>query len=380
MAVVNGTSGPDVLDYAQGVTDLADIISGLEGDDTLYGHGGDDTLDGGTGADVMQGGEGNDTYIVDDAGDSVFEAIPSNQPSGFGGVDTVMASISHNAGFLIENVTLTGSDNINALGNALGNVLVGNSGNNILVGGGGVDHISGGAGADVLYGGVGKDVLDGGEGADVMYGGADHDIFYVDNVNDVVIETDADNSDPIFWNVIVSSVDYTLPRNVRYLMLAGTDNLNAYGNDQVNQIYGNAGDNYLWGGDGQDILIGFYGNDVFDGGNGNDALLLNTAATETVVFSIPLGPNNLDRIGAFTSGQDQMHLDHDIFPGLAMGALEEDAFTSLGVADTADQRIIYDPGTGLVSYDDDGTGPDGQTAFAQMDLHTPLSYQDFVVV
>ena len=80
------------------------------------------------------GGAGNDTYVVDNAGDVVNE-------SGGSGTDTVQASVSfsladpvHAIGS-IENLTLTGTDAINATGNNLDNVIVGNSGANILTGG-----------------------------------------------------------------------------------------------------------------------------------------------------------------------------------------------------------------------------------------------------
>ena len=107
----------------------------------------------------------------------------------------------------IENLTLTGTAAINGTGNGLINTLNGNSAANVLDGGDGNDTLNGNAGNDVLigglgidtlygradddrlFGGAGADRLDGGTGADVMIGGADNDIYTVDNVADVVDET-----------------------------------------------------------------------------------------------------------------------------------------------------------------------------------------------
>ena len=148
-----GTASADTIDAAHSAmgqelpTDSADTIYGMAGNDYISSLGGDDYLDGGAGADHMLGGTGNDTYVVDNAGDVVDE-------TGGDGLDLVKASVTfsladavHAIGD-IENLTLTGTANINATGNALDNVLIGNSGNNVLIGGAGADTLDGGGGTD----------------------------------------------------------------------------------------------------------------------------------------------------------------------------------------------------------------------------------------
>lgn len=195
MATINGTTGNDKLLGTNG----DDIIRGLEGDDELsvvqtfinqldgivnLGDPGNDLLDGGLGNDIMKGGIGNDTYLVDSVGDQVIEFFdtiiePESQEVLNGGNDTVIASVSYTLSNFVENLKLTGTDDLSATGNSSNNVLTGNVGNNILNGLGGNDRLLGGKGDDVLNGESGDDLLIGGKGDDVLVGdtGADQFLF-----------------------------------------------------------------------------------------------------------------------------------------------------------------------------------------------------------
>ena len=64
------------------------------------------------------------------------------------GTDLIQSSVTYTASNNVENLTLTGSGNIDATGNALANTLTGNSGNNTLNGGAGNDTLTGGSGTD----------------------------------------------------------------------------------------------------------------------------------------------------------------------------------------------------------------------------------------
>jgi Ca2+-binding RTX toxin-like protein len=129
-SVAGGTTGDDTV-VGQSADD---ILSGGAGDDSLDGGAGNDTLSGGSGSDILTGGVGNDIYIID-ALDSIFEDAN-------GGIDTIMANFSYTLGSYLENLLLSGSDDIDAIGNSLNNILGSNSGDNLLNGIGGFNRAS----------------------------------------------------------------------------------------------------------------------------------------------------------------------------------------------------------------------------------------------
>ncbi|HEU0068778.1 MAG TPA: calcium-binding protein, partial [Nitrospiraceae bacterium] len=203
-----------------------DTLNGGDGADTLTGLAGNDTLNGGAGNDAMDGGAGNDTYVVDSASDTVTESLTGV----VGGTDIVQSSAANfTLGANVENLTLTGTDNLNGTGNELNNILTGNSGNNSL---------------------------DGGTGADKMAGGTGNDFYTADSARDVVTEALNAGTDKVF-----ASLNYTLGANVEDLELTGSANLTGTGNAFANTLTGNSGNNTLIGGLGEDIVNGGAGND-----------------------------------------------------------------------------------------------------------------------
>ena len=124
------------------------------------------------------------------------------------------------------------------------------------------------------------------------------------------------------------------------------------------------------GGSGRDTLIGNEGANRLTGGQGRD----------TFVFSSPLGA--VDRIEDFAPADDMIELSSSIFKKLALGALPRAAFKDLGAAGaTVDRsdRIIYDRGTGALSYDPDGDGERPAVRFATIRNKARLTAANFVV-
>ena len=89
-----------------------DNLVGTSDNDTIHGLQGNDTIDGGLGIDIMNGGPGNDIYLTDDVNDVVNENTGE-------GTDTIQSSVTFTLSSNIENLTLTGSSNINATGNLI---------------------------------------------------------------------------------------------------------------------------------------------------------------------------------------------------------------------------------------------------------------------
>lgn len=125
----------------------------------IKGNNGSNTLNGGSGADELYGYGGDDVYVVDNAGDVVSEFDDFGVDAG--GDDRVNSSISYTLGSFIERLSMTGTANIDGVGNSLANTIIGNSGNNKITGGAGNDSLRGEAGDDTYIFGpsFGRDTI-----------------------------------------------------------------------------------------------------------------------------------------------------------------------------------------------------------------------------
>lgn len=274
-----GGAGNDVLRGLGG----DDLLVGGAGSDLLEGAEGNDVLDGGTGADAMNGGDGDDTYTLDNGGDTITDSS---------GIDTVRTGASYALLAFLENLTLTGSGNVNGTGNGSANTIRGQTGANSLSGQAGDDKLFGMGGDDILLGGADNDQLDGGAGADQMAGGAGNDIYFADAL-DTLTELDGEGTDTVrvaasytlaqfFENLtMIGSGDATLTGNTTdNLILGGVGNDMIDGLDGNDELSGGAGDDILRGGLGADILHGKAGADDIKGGAGDD--VYNIDALDTV--------------------------------------------------------------------------------------------------
>jgi len=123
---------------------------------------------------------------------------------------------------------------------------------------------------------------------------------------------------------------------------SGNDYLRGFKKDD--SLNGRAGDDSLVGDGGRDTLNGGDGADFLDGGKGKDTYVFKSAP-ETGV----------DTVLTFDKG-DLVEFRGKAFSGLPEGPLEDRYFALGSVALDADDRILYDPGSGGLFYDADGAG------------------------
>lgn len=336
------------------------VLSGGIGNDTLIGGGGNDVLNGIPGADSMVGGTGNDIYFVDDNLDRVVEGVN-------GGIDRVIATASYTLPDTVENLTIGNGAAYSGTGNALANTIIGNDAGNLIAGLDGNDLLFGQGGADTLLGGNGNDQLNGGSGADSMVGGAGDDFYNVDDPLDRVVEAANGGTDRVN-----ATVSHTLAPDVENLTLGGSGAIAGTGNALANAMIGNASANLLSGLDGNDILQGGGGADKLRGGNGNDNLsgqdgadlllggagfdvLAGGAGADSFRFGAPIA--DWDRINDFAIGVDRIEVVGSDFGNLLPpGALSATAFREGAFAVGSDAQFLYNTGTGVLRWDEDGAG------------------------
>ena len=412
--IVGGTTG----DYI-GAGDGNDVLNGGGGNDQLFGGAGDDTLLGGSGTDAMSGGTGNDRYIVDHAGDTALEGAGD-------GADIIYSAVSYslNDGSEVESlstITWEATTALNLSGNSLANQLIGNAGANQLNGKGGADMMTGregndtylvdnagdrpieysGQGTDTVYtsvsyalaanthveglatisfeatnalnltgnglannmiGNDGANQFDGKAGADTMTGRAGNDKYLVDNAGDRAFEAAGGGTDAVYTGVSFALTDAQEIEGLSTITWELTTAINLTGNGLKNNIIGNAGAN------------------VLDGRGGNDSLQGREGA-DSYAFTTVLGANNIDAILGFSSADDTILLENNgVFVGLAVGALNPNAFVIDTTALDADDRIIYNQATGQLFFDADGSGAGAQIQFAALQGAPLIQANDFTVI
>lgn len=155
------------------------------------------------------------------------------------------------------------------------------------------------------------------------------------------------------------------------------------GGSKADTLKGVGGDDTLRGNGGDDKLQGNAGADVLRGGLGKDKLS-GGAANDRFVFDTKLSKTNIDTVADFKHDTDLIVLDRDIFTKLGGDLKPGQFYSKAGAAQAFDRsdRIIYDPKSGKLFYDDDGSKRGGHDAvhFATLAGHPKLDFGDFDIV
>ncbi|WP_244492525.1 Ig-like domain-containing protein, partial [Aureimonas sp. AU22] len=266
---------------------------------------------------VVTNPDGSTTIIL-------TEPLSASQLAQFAtpGVDNLSSPFSVLLPDGIENVTLTGTGDINATGNNGPNAITGNAGNNILTGDapagsaaalaasdglgsskllvGGADTITAGEGNDIVFGNQGADFLFGNQGNDTLYGGKDDDAIY-GGKDDDYIEGNLGN-DYIEGNLGNDVVNGNQGNDT---VLGNQGNDTVHGGQGDDLVHGGQGDDMVFGDRGDDRIWGDLGNDTLTGGEGADTFLFAQASGNDIIVDFNRAEGDrLDFQGQSYSVQD----------------------------------------------------------------------------
>lgn len=148
------------------------------------------------------------------------------------------------------------------------------------------------------------------------------------------------------------------------------------GTHHIDTLVGSSGRDYLFGRRGDDTIIGDNGRDFLFGGRGNDSL--HGGAGNDVLF----GGAGHDRFIFFEGGNDliadfKKGVDYISIP--VLGTISAGDIYYGDVAHSDSDRIIYNPTTGLIKIDQDGTGDAPAVNVARVTPGILLDHTDFIV-
>jgi hypothetical protein len=170
---------------------------------------------------------------------------------------------------------------------------------------------------------------------------------------------------------------------------AGNDTIR--GNGGNDYVFGDSGHDRLYGDGGKDWLFGGTGNDRLYGGLANDTLI-GDAGRDVFVFNTKLGSAttdrkvNFDTVAQYSLRDDSVWLDNAIFRKIGSGSttrpskLDADFFNAGNRPKDADDYILYNKKTGILSYDVDGSGARKAVEFAHFKKGLALSHNEIFVI
>lgn len=350
------------IDGANENADASETVYGSEGvdnatmrlgDDTYYGNGGNDLLIGHGGADHLDGGEGNDIFVI----------------GGFGSG--------------VQGTTSKADD-------------------------GNKEWIATGANHDVIVGGLGTDTLriTTGIGANTAANGtivlnnANFQSMEVVQVGGTVGRLNVENAalqllnDHYYHraNSSVADLSNTLGNNggtINNVVVDAsgvtTNGLRFEGNANTQKFIGTTKNDTFVGNGGNDTLTGGAGADKFVFGKVYEQIITGSATDVQTYTNTAFNLTGVDTITDFTrtsgANRDKIELHTDQYAALTGGITNANVrANATGTAADANDYLVFNTTTKMLSYDADGNGAGAAVNIAVLTGVATLNASDFIVV
>jgi len=274
--------------FDNNIQDVEDVV-GSNYNDIITGDSGANVLNGGAGADILEGGAGKD----------VLNGFGTSGAFAGGFVPTELApnntaSYEHSDGPVTVNLATGATSGGDAEGDTLIDI------QNLTGSGFDGDELIGDSGANVLNGGFGDDLLRGGGGADTFIGGEDRDGQDVDTVSFLDAQHGVTASLATGTGTAGDGSQVTFDGIEALTGSKYKDTLTGDGNHNV--LDGGKGNDTLDGKGGDDTLTGGLGVDTMTGGKGKDTFAFLSVDDSTTA------PNAHDTITDFSVSDDKIDL------------------------------------------------------------------------
>lgn len=366
-----------VLQASISGTELLALSTSGSFDDVLIGGAGADTISSSFGGDTVSTGAGDDVVVfsVDATGTDVVDlglGTDRVSISYFAGTDPFVFDLTQGGGAVIR----VGGVNRGTVSGAEQLTISTGGGNDTITGGSLGDTISGGQGANRLNGGDGDDLLSVWIDAlaDTVAGGLGSDTLNVSGAESPVIARAVGANG---YEVLLGGTTVVSATGIERVAVSGSND--SLAGDQISgtsgddSLYGNAGDDRLtdtaggneqiYGGLGADTIDGGGGADTLAGGTGNDRVTGGGGADVFVFFNTAEGVDRVTDMQAV----DTIRISVIGFGGgLTVGGDVVLVSGAAPVASTSGGTFLYNTGTGVLSWDVDGSGAAVAVAFAEL--------------
>ena len=160
-----------------------------------------------------------------------------------------------------------------------------------------------------------------------------------------------------------------------------TNGLRFEGNADKNTFIGTTKADTFIGNGGNDVLTGGAGADKFVFGKVHEQIVTGSSTTVQTYTDTAFNLTGVDTITDFTRGSDKLNLNDDQYSALMGGITNANVLANAtGTAGDANDYLLFNTTSKLLSYDADGNGAGAAVSIAVLTGVTTLNASDFVIV